>query len=85
MTVIVTIVKESNRIATERTVNVDVDHALPHGMKAHLKGLAGANIKKKKKKKSQERHQTNRQAEDSPIVSKDLKRKERLSSLRRDD
>lgn len=51
MTVIVTIVKESNRIATERTVNVDVDHALPHGMKAHLKGLAGANIKKKKKRK----------------------------------
>lgn len=32
-------------------MNVDVDHALPHGMKAHLKGLAGANIKKKKKRK----------------------------------
>lgn len=67
-------------------MNVNVDHAFPHGMKALLKGLAGASIKKKekKKKKIQERHQTNRQAENS-IVSIDLKRKERLSSLWRDD
>lgn len=51
-------------------MNVNVDHAFPHGMKALLKGLAGASIKKKekKRKKIQERHQTNRQAENS-IVS----------------